>query len=60
MNIQCKCCHEFFVPNDDALDLLEEGYITSDSCNLCSDCWDLIQLSEFDYAGAFTDADPGL
>jgi hypothetical protein len=60
VNIQCRCCHEFFVPSDDALDLIEEGFISSDSCNICDFCSDLIQLSEFDYAEAFSDADPGL
>ncbi len=60
MEILCRHCGEYFCPSDDALDLIEEGYISSDSCNICDECWDLIQLSEFDYAETFLDADPGL
>jgi hypothetical protein len=42
------------------MDLIEEGYIDSGSCNICDDCWDLTQLTEYDYYETFSDADPGL
>jgi hypothetical protein len=60
MNIRCRICGDFFCPNDDTLDLIEEGYIDAATSNLCDDCSDLIQLSEYDYYETFSDADPGL
>lgn len=60
MEIRCRCCHEFFTPSDDSLDLIAEGYISSESVNCCEDCWDMIQLSEYDLSESFSDADPGL
>ena len=60
MNLKCRCCKEYFCPCDETLDLIAEGYISSDSVNTCDDCWDLQQLSEFDLEESFSDADPGL
>jgi hypothetical protein len=60
MNIRCRCCGEYFCPCDETLDLIAEGYISSDSVNTCDDCWDMIQLSEIEQAESFSDADPGL
>jgi len=42
------------------IDLIAAGYISSASVNTCDECWDLIQLSEFDLSESFSDADPGL
>jgi len=60
MNIRCKHCGEYFCPGEDTLDLIVEGFIESVYVNICDDCWDLIQLSEYDYSESFSDADPGL
>jgi hypothetical protein len=60
MNIRCRHCGEYFCPCDETLDLIAEGFVSSDSVNTCDDCWDMIQLSEFDISEAFSDADPGL
>jgi len=60
MEIRCRHCGEYFCPSDDTLDLIQEGYIDSDSCNICDDCWDLTQLTEYDYYETFSDGDPGL
>ena len=60
MNVKCKICGEYFCPCDDTLDLIAEGFISSKFVNTCDDCWDLIQLSEYDYYQEYSDADPGL
>jgi hypothetical protein len=60
MNIRCRHCGEYFYPCDETLDLIEKGFIDGNSCNVCNDCWDMIQLSEFDYYEECSDADPGL
>jgi len=60
MKIRCKHCGEFFCPSDESVDLISEGYISSDSVNICDDCWDHIQLWEYDLSESFIDADPGL
>jgi hypothetical protein len=60
MEIRCKFCGQYFCPCDDTIDLLAEGYISSDSVNTCDDCWDMIQLSEYDLSESFSDANLGL
>ena len=60
MEIKCRWCGSWFSPCDETLDLIAEGYISSDSVNTCDDCWDLLQLCEFEDSDSFSDADPGL
>jgi hypothetical protein len=60
MKIRCRFCSEYFSPCEETLDLIAEGYISSDTVNTCDDYWDQIQLSEFDQIETFSDADPGL
>jgi hypothetical protein len=60
MNVKCKICGEYFCPCDDTLDLIAEGFISSDNVNTCPSCWDMIQLSESDFSESFSDTDPGL
>jgi hypothetical protein len=59
MNIKCRICGEFFCPSEDIFELILEGYI-SKSVNICDDCNDLMELSEFDLSESYSDADPGL
>jgi hypothetical protein len=60
MEIRCKHCGEYFCPCDDTLDLIVEGFISSENVKTCPNCWDLIELSEFDLSESYSDADPGL
>jgi len=60
MEILCRCCHEFFTPCDDTLDLIAEGFISADSVNTCDDCWEMLKYSECDQYDTYSDADPGL
>lgn len=60
MQLHCSHCGTWFFPCEDTLDLIEGGYIDSDSCNICDDCSDLIQLSEYDFYETINDSDPGL
>ena len=60
MEIRCRHCGEYFCPCEETLDLILEGFISSDAVNICDDCFDTIQLSEFDNSESFSDADPGL
>jgi hypothetical protein len=60
VNIRCKCCGEWFIPSDDSIDLISEGLLSSDTIDTCHECWDLIELSEFDLSESFSDADPEL
>ena len=60
MKIRCRHCGEFFSPSDDAVDLISEGYISSDNVNICDDCWDLIEHLQDDISEMLSDADPGL
>ena len=59
MEIKCRCCGEYFSPSNESLDMLIEGFICSESINTCNECWDLLQISEYDYSD-FSDAEPGL
>ena len=60
MQIKCSCCGQYFCPSSETIDMIAEGYISPDSVNTCDDCWDMIQLCEFDDSDSFSDADPGL
>ena len=60
MNIKCRHCKEWFIPSDDSIDLISEGLLSSDTIDTCPECWDMIQLSEFDLSESFSDADPEL
>ena len=37
MEIRCRHCGEYFCPSDECVDLISEGYISSDSVNICDD-----------------------
>jgi len=60
MKIRCRHCGEYFCPSDECVDLISEGYISSDSLNICYDCWDLIEHMPDDMSELYSDADPGL
>ena len=60
MKIICKHCGEFFCPSDESVDLISEGYISSDNVNICDDCWDLIEHLQDDYSEMISDSDLGL
>ena len=60
MNIKCRHCKEWFIPSEDTLDLIAEGFISSDTITTCPDCLNLQQLSEYDYSESFNDTDPRL
>jgi len=60
MKIRCKHCGEFFCPSDESVDLISEGYISSDTVNICDDCWDLINHLQDDNSELHSDADMGL
>lgn len=60
MKIRCRHCGEFFCPSDESADLISEGYISSDSVNICDDCWDMMEHQQDDLSDMISDADPGL
>jgi hypothetical protein len=60
MKIRCRHCGEFFCPSDESVDLISEGYVCSDSVNICDDCWDMLEHLKDDHSEMISDADPGL
>ena len=60
MKIRCKHCGEFFCPSDESLDLISGGFLSTDSVNICDDCWDMIEHLQDDISEMYSDADPGL
>ena len=60
MKIRCIHCGEFFCPSDESVDLISEGYISSDSVNICDDCWDMLEHLHENLSEMYRDADPGL
>jgi hypothetical protein len=60
MKIRCKHCGEFFCPSDESVDLISEGYISSDNVNICDDCWEMINQPPDSFSEMYSDADPGL
>jgi hypothetical protein len=60
MKIRCRHCGELFCPSDEAVDLISEGYISSDTVNYCDDCWDILERIQDDISELPSDADMGL
>ena len=60
MKIRGKHCGEFFCPSDESVDLISEGYISSDNVNICDDCWEMINQPPDDFSDMYSDADPEL
>ena len=60
MKIRCKHCGEFFCPSDESVELISEGYISSDNVNICDECWDILNQPPDDLMEMISDADPGL
>jgi hypothetical protein len=60
MKIRCRHCGEYFCPSDECLDLIADGFISSDSVNMCDDCWDIIEHLQDDKSEMHSDADMGL
>jgi len=60
MKIRCKHCGEFFCPSDESVELMSEGYISSDNVNICDECWDILNQPPDDLMEMISDADPGL
>jgi hypothetical protein len=60
MKIRCKHCGEFFCPSDESIELMSEGYISSDNVNICDHCWDMLNQQPDDFIDMYSDADPGL
>jgi hypothetical protein len=56
MNIKCRICGEFFCPSEDIFDLISEEIISSQSVNICDDCHDLMELTEYDFSDSFSDS----
>ena len=53
---RCVHCGEYFTPNKDDKELIEEGWIMPP--DTCDDCFDLI--TNLDMIDIGSDADPGL
>lgn len=60
MKIRCRHCGDLFCPSDEAVDLISEGYISSDTVNFCDDCWDMLEQIQDDISELQSDADMGL
>ena len=60
MKIRCRHCGEHFCPSDESVDLISEGYISSDTVNICDDCWNMLEHVQDDISELPSDADMGL
>jgi hypothetical protein len=57
MKIRCKVCEEFFSTDEEASELMSEGYI--ETVDTCDECWDMLNHL-YDVEDMISDADPGL
>jgi hypothetical protein len=60
MKIRCKHCGEFFCPSDESVELISEGFISSENVNIYDDCWDMLERFLDDLSEMHSDADPGM
>ncbi len=57
MKIICIHCGEYFIPSEEAVELMEEGYINPDSINTCDDCYEMLKYSKYFQIEALSDPD---
>ena len=60
MKIRCIHCGEYFFPDEETLELISDGYISTFTVNTCDECWEMINQPPEDYSEMYSDADPGL
>ena len=60
MKIKCIHCGEYFVPDEETLQLMTDGYISSSDVNTCDECWEILNHPPDDIMDMFCDADSGL
>jgi len=60
MKIRCMHCGEYFFLDEETLELMTEGYISSATVNTCDECWGMISNPPDDISDMYSDADPGL
>ena len=60
MKIRCKHCGEYFFPDEETLELMTKGYISSVAVNTCDECWEIMSNPPDDISEMYSDADPGL
>jgi hypothetical protein len=60
MKIRCKHCGEFFCPSDESVELISEGYISSENVNICDNLWDMLNHQYDETEEMISDAGPGL
>jgi hypothetical protein len=60
MKIRCIHCGEYFFPDEETLELISDGYISSSTVHTCDECWDMINQPPNDIMDMISDADPGL
>jgi len=59
MRVTCIKCGDTFTVSKEALNLIDEGFISEDIINVCDDCFveDNVTIQDYD---TFSDADSGL
>jgi hypothetical protein len=61
MKIRCIHCGEYFFPDEETLELISDGFISSSTVNTCDECWEMLNHSNSDdLSDMISDADPGL
>lgn len=60
MKIRCLHCGEYFLPDEETLELVSDGNISSSTVNTCDECWEIINQPPDDFLDMYSDADPGL
>ena len=60
MKIRCIHCGEYFFPDEETLNLMTEGYISSGDVNTCDECWEILNQPPDDLMDMYSDTDPGL
>jgi hypothetical protein len=60
MKIRCKVCGDFFNPDEETLELMSDGYLSTGDVNTCDECWDMINHLYDNTEDMISDADPVL
>ena len=60
MKIRCVHCGENFFPDEETLELISDGYISSATLNTCDECWEMLNHPPDEFSEIFSDSDSGL
>lgn len=58
MKIRCVQCGEYFIADDEIIELISQGSVNSDPVNTCDECFEILKRQYRDHKRMIIDSDP--